>query len=91
MGYFAAVFLQTLWLILIWLTISCELSLFVRFFILLSALAKDIVTNKMEFENTFENKIGDEKTVIERKQMMEEIIEIVRFHVEAKEFVSIFH
>lgn len=93
MGYFAAIFLQVLWLTLIWSTICCELSLFVRIFILLSALAKDIVANIKGIEDKFINGNAEQLTNIEKNQMLEEIIKIVRFHVQAKEFCipSIFH
>lgn len=91
-GYFEAIFLQTLWLILITLTISCELSLFVRFFILLGALAKDIVAKIKDYGNTFPNENVEPEqqiTIGERNQMMKKIIELVEFQTEAQEFVSI--
>lgn len=89
-GYFAAVFLQTLWLVLIWLSISCELSLFVRFFILLGALAKDITENIAEFGDMLTNENTEQMTDNKQNQMMEKISQIVQFQAEAKEFVSIF-
>lgn len=81
-AYFGAILLESLWLAVIVPTISCELSLFVRFFILLGAPAKEITANILDFENV------DQMTIGERNQMMwQKVVDIVRFQEEAKKFV----
>lgn len=89
MGYFEAILLQTLWLTLIVLTISTELSLFVRFFIMLGAPAKEIVANIQDFGNEFVSELSaGQITIGTRNQMTQKTIEIVQFQGEAKQFVS---
>lgn len=76
---------------MIWVLVGCELSLFVKMFIILNAVAKDIVDNVVEFGNTFTNSDDYQQlTFNERNQMMTGIIEIVRFQVKAKGLVTNF-
>lgn len=44
----------------------------------------------MDFENAFTNENADDIVMVERMEMIKKIAGIVRFHGEAKEYVSLF-
>lgn len=88
MGFFGAMIFDTLWVILLALNINCEMCLYPRLFIMLGAQAKDIAASIMDFGNSFTSENAGAVTIGDRNQLMEKIIEMIRFQIEAKRFVS---